>query len=113
MKIHKYSEPGRWTHIAFDVGLIIKGVDSVLELAGGILLLFISPARLTSWLVFLTNDELSEDPHDRIATYFFNLAHRVSIGNDLFGAIYLISHGLVKIILIIAMFKRRLWAKRM
>jgi hypothetical protein len=33
----------------FELGILIKGVDGGLELVGGLLLVFLSPARSTAW----------------------------------------------------------------
>jgi hypothetical protein len=46
----------------FKVGLVLKGLDGVLEVAGGILLLFLSPHAIEHLVRALTAHELSEDP---------------------------------------------------
>jgi hypothetical protein len=40
---------GRLTHLLFDISVIAKGIDGVLQVAGGILLFVVSPDRL-HWL---------------------------------------------------------------
>src|SRR5881398_1488030 len=55
-------------HQIFAVGMWIKGLDGVLEVIGGIMLLLISPAALNRLVIALTQHELVEDPHDRVAT---------------------------------------------
>lgn len=95
---------------AFKVSLVLKGLDGVLELVGGILLLLVSPAQLGSLVQILTQHELSEDPHDHIATALVHLAGTMTVSATLFGAIYLLLHGLVKIVLVWAVLKDKLWA---
>ena len=94
----------------FRVSLVLKGLDGVLELVGGILLLLVSPAQMGSMVHFLTQHELSEDPHDVVATALVHMAGTLTVSATLFGAIYLLLHGLVKVILVWAVLKDKLWA---
>ncbi|WP_170133050.1 DUF2127 domain-containing protein [Arthrobacter livingstonensis] len=94
----------------FRVSLVLKGLDGVLELVGGILLLLVSPAQVGFLVQFLTQHELSEDPHDLIATALVHLAGTMTVSATLFGAIYFLLHGLVKIVLVWAVLKDKLWA---
>ena len=94
----------------FRVSLVLKGLDGVLELVGGILLLLVSPAQMGAVVRFLTQHELSEDPHDLIATTLVHLAGTMTVSATLFGAIYLLLHGLVKVVLVWAVLKDKLWA---
>ena len=94
----------------FQVSLILKGLDGVLELVGGILLLVISPAQLGAVARVLTQHELAEDPHDLIATTLVRLAGGLSVSATLFGAVYLLAHGAVKVVLVWAVLANRLWA---
>jgi uncharacterized membrane protein len=94
----------------FRVSLVLKGLDGVLELAGGILLLLVSPARIGSAVRVLTQHELSEDPHDLVATTMVRLAGSLTVSATLFGAVYLLLHGLVKVALVWAVLMDKLWA---
>lgn len=95
---------------AFRVSLVLKGLDGVLELVGGILLLLVSPAQMGLVVRFLTQHELSEDPHDLVATTLVHLAGSLTLSATLFGAIYLLLHGLVKVALVWAVLRDKLWA---
>ena len=46
----------------FDTSLILKGLDGLLELVGGVLLLLVSPKQISSSIMLLTQHELSQDP---------------------------------------------------
>jgi uncharacterized membrane protein len=94
----------------FKVGLVLKGLDGILEVAGGILLLFLSPQAIQHLARVLTAHELSEDPHDLIARYLLHTTAHLSHGTTLFGAIYLLSHGIAKIVLVALVLKDKLWA---
>ena len=76
---------------------------------GGLLLL-VSPAAINRITTTLTQHELSEDPHDFIATHLLKTAHGLTGSAVQFGAFYLLSHGLVKIVLVVALLKNKLWA---
>jgi uncharacterized membrane protein len=95
---------------AFQIGIILKGLDGVLEVIGGLLLLVVSPATIDRILTSLTQHELSEDPHDFLARHLLKTAHGLTGSAVLFGAVYLLSHGAVKIILVAALLKNELWA---
>jgi uncharacterized membrane protein len=95
---------------AFEIGIILKGLDGVLEVIGGLLLLVVSPATIDRVVTSLTQHELSEDPHDFLATHLLKTAHGLTGSAVLFGAVYLLSHGAVKIILVAALLKNELWA---
>jgi uncharacterized membrane protein len=94
----------------FEVGIILKGLDGVLEVIGGLLLLVVSPATIDRVVAGLTRHELSEDPHDLLATHLLKTAHGLTGSAVLFGAVYLLSHGVVKVILVAALLKNQLWA---
>lgn len=95
---------------AFVVGIALKGLDGVLEVVGGLLLLLVSPATISSLTRALTQHELSEDPHDFLATHLLNAAGGLTGSTVRFGAAYLLSHGVVKIVLVAALLRNRLWA---
>ena len=94
----------------FKVGIILKGLDGVLEVLGGLLLLVVSPATIDRVVTSLTQHELSEDPHDFLATHLLRTAHGLTGSAVLFGAVYLLAHGVVKVILVAALLKNQLWA---
>src|SRR5690348_7675523 len=86
----------------FRVSVVLKGLDGVLETIGGLILLFVSPATLQSLVRTLTQQELSEDPRDFIARHLVRSAGHLTQGVTLFAAIYLLAHGLAKVVLVVA-----------
>ena len=97
-------------HVAFEVGVILKGLNGLLELVGGALLLAFPPSAIEKFIVGLTNNELSKDPNDVIATHLRQAAHSLSANDQLFAAIYLLSHGVIKALLVYALLRGKLWA---
>lgn len=59
----------------FEIGIIAKGLNGLAELVGGLLLLFVTPSSIHHLVGFLTQGELSEDPHDLIAHYLLHTAN--------------------------------------
>lgn len=94
----------------FEIGIILKGLDGLLETLGGLLLLAASPASINRAVRWLTQHELSEDPHDYIATHLLRYAHGLTASAVTFAAIYLLVHGIVKIILVVAVLRKKMWA---
>jgi len=96
--------------IAFDIGIFFKGLDGVLEIVGGLLLFVVRPDTITGILTTLTQHELSEDPHDIIASQLARLVQDFSASAQLFAGVYLLSHGVIKVVLVASLFRERLWA---
>ena len=80
----------------FEISILLKAIDGLLELIGGLLLLFISPAGIMHLVNELTQHELSVDPHDFIANHLLHTAQSLTGGTLIYGSIYLIAHGLAK-----------------
>jgi len=77
----------RVLEIVFRVTLIVKGADGVLELIGGVLLLFLTPERMNAVVRFLTQHELGQDPDDPIANWIVHFSHHLTGSATLFGAV--------------------------
>lgn len=97
-------------HVGFEIGLFLKGMDGLLEIIGGVFLTFLNPERLSRLANFLTQRELSEDPNDRVANTLLTLAHSFSISTQQFGVLYLLSHGGIKLLLVLLLWRKKRWA---
>ena len=97
-------------HTAFEIGVILKGLNGLLELAGGILLLIFPPSALQRFVVGLTHNELSKDPHDFVATHLRAAASHLTSNAELFAAVFLLSHGIIKVVLVYALVRDQRWA---
>ena len=95
---------------AFAVGIILKGLDGVLEVVGGVLLLIVSQTTIDQISRALTQHELSEDPHDFLATHLLHSAGSLTGSSLHFGAAYLLLHGVVKVALVAALLRDKIWA---
>ena len=96
--------------LLFRVSVMLKGLDAVLEIAGGIALWAVSPGFVVRVVGLLTQDEIAEDPHDFVANHLRHAASHFSLTSEHFMAIYLLGHGIVKIFLVAALLRNKLWA---
>jgi len=94
----------------FEIGIILKGLDGVLETIGGLLLLAVTPATINRLASRLTQHELSEDPHDFIANHVLGYTHGLTGSAVTFAAVYLLLHGITKIVLVAALLRNQIWA---
>ena len=94
----------------YRLGILGKGIDAFLELAGGIMLLLSGADKVHRWAQWLTAGELHEDPHDKVAHLILRESAKISISGEHFFAFYLLVHGVVKAVAVTALVKRKLWA---
>lgn len=97
-------------HKSFEIGILLKGIDAILQMIGGTLLIFLNPSRLNKVVVLLTQHELSEDPRDIIANFLIKSSLGFNIGAQHFGVIYLISHGIIKLVLVVMLWRKKMIA---
>lgn len=100
----------RWLDDTFKVSVTLKGIDGALEAIGGSLLLFVQPTTLNHLIRWATEHELSQDPHDFVARHVLRYGTHLARGGTTFAAVYLLSHGLAKLVLVVALLQARTWA---
>ncbi len=97
-------------HLSFELALLVKAFDAFVEILCGVLLIFLNPSAANQFIVQLTREELSEDPNDIIANALIHFGQSFSISAQHFGIFYLLSHGILKIILVYLLWRKKLWA---
>ena len=97
-------------HQIFEVGVWLKGAHALIECVGGILLYLVSTDTIAAWVNGFTQEELIEDPNDFIAGYLSQMASHFSIASKEFYAFYLLSHGLIKLALVVGLLRGKLWS---
>jgi uncharacterized membrane protein len=102
--------PEKRIHEIFRLSVLLKGAHALLECITGLALALVSVDTIARTLTWLTQDELTEDPHDSIANYFLNAAHTFDISTKSFYSFYLLSHGIVKLFLVAGLLREKLWA---
>jgi len=94
----------------FEGGIILKGIDGLLEFLGGLLALFISPAALHNFVAFITQRQLVENPHDKLANLLIHATSHYSEGGRTFLVVYLWIHASIKLVAVIGLLKNLRWA---
>lgn len=94
----------------FQASLWLKGAHSLLEILGGLALAFLSHDLILRMATALTAGELLEDPRDLVANALRQAAEGFTIDAQTFAAWYLFSHGLIKLVLVVAVLTNRVWA---
>lgn len=94
----------------FDVVVLLKGLDGVIEIIGGAALLFVQTGAIVALATALTAHELSEDPNDLVANLLNHWAASVGHGTQMFIAAYLLFHGIAKVTLAAFLLMGKVWA---
>jgi uncharacterized membrane protein len=96
-------------HWAFRLGILLKGLDGVVEIIGGSLFLCFSRGQLADFIGRVTRGELLEDPDDLIANSLRHAFDHLSTSSKVFVAVYLLGHGVVKLLLVVGLWRRKQW----
>jgi uncharacterized membrane protein len=107
MKAHT---AGAVRELLFRLSISLKGAHAALEICGGLALLFTKPDAVLRIVALVTQDELVEDPNDPVANYALHVAQALTPRIEQFAAWYLLSHGVVKLLLVSALLRTKLWA---
>jgi len=94
----------------FEGSIILKGFHAIIEIISGLFIFFISQNFIIQTVIRITHDEISEDSKDFIANYLIHAAQNFSISPKHFISFYLLSHGIIKGILVLNLLKKKLWA---
>lgn len=97
-------------HQVFTLSVLLKGAHALLECVGGVLLTVVSTDAMVAWVNRLTAEELAEDPHDVIAVHLLQYAQNFSVSTQHFYAWYLLSHGVVKLLLVVGLLRQQMWS---
>jgi len=97
-------------HRAFRLSVLLKGAHALIECIGGLALALISTQTVIGLVRAVTQEELVEDPHDFLAGHLQAWAQGYSLQSKHFYAFYLLSHGLVKVLLVIGLLRGKAWS---
>jgi len=95
-------------HVAFEISLALKGAFSFGEIVAGVFTYFVTQQFLFDLAHGITRMELTEDPRDFIANYLLHGAQNLSISSQHFAALYLFSHGVIKLWLVFGLWRKKL-----
>lgn len=94
-------------HLIFVWSVLLKALNGVLEIIIGVAFLFTS--ALAGLVQTLLRGELIEDPSDLVANTIQNFLPFLT-HSQYFIAVYLLSHGIIKIFLVVGLLRNKLWA---
>lgn len=97
-------------HGLFDISLLLRGIHAVIESISGILIFLVSSNFIFRFVNTISLGELTENPVDSFTKYLLTLTHIFSGGTKQFIAFYLLSHGIINIIIVSGLFKKKVWA---
>jgi uncharacterized membrane protein len=97
-------------HQLFQVSVLLKGAHAVIECVGGLALALISTSTIVDLVNAMTAEDLIDDPNDVVATYLRHMAQDFSVSSKNFYSFYLLSHGIVKLGLVIGLLRNQLWS---
>jgi len=88
-------------HLIFEFSLVGKSIIAFSEIVAGITAYFVTQNFLIRLITSITKNELAVDSKDMIANYLMHAVQNFSISTQHFTAFYLLSHGIIKMILVI------------
>lgn len=94
----------------FHVGLWLKAAHSLIEIVGGLVLYFVSDETIRRFAHALMSHELLEDPRDLVANFVMRSTEQLSGGARHAAALYLLSHGVIKLFLVVMVLRGYRWA---
>jgi uncharacterized membrane protein len=100
----------RRIHQTFVIGVLLKGAHAVIECFAGLAIALVGTGTIKNWVNDLTQEELIGDPKDFVAAQLHAMAQGYSLGTKHFYAFYLLSHGIVKLFLVVALLRNKLWS---
>jgi len=100
----------RAMHRLFRLVVAVKGLDGIIDFAGGAALLLVQPGAIAAWTNAVTQHELSEDPGDFLAEHLRQWGSDFGHGTQLFVAAYLLLHGVAKLLLAVSLLMGKTWA---
>ena len=80
-------------HQIFVISVAAKGLHALIEIAGGLALYLLGSDVIAQWI----------GPHEWLANHF-------KASEQQFYAFYLLSHGLIKSVLVVGLLREKLWA---
>ncbi len=97
-------------HVLFEVGITLKAFNGLWETVSGLAFLLVSKATLSHWLFGFAQNELIEDPRDRVMNFVVHILLNPETSTKTFAALYVLFHGLLNIFLAVQLYREKHWA---
>jgi uncharacterized membrane protein len=96
-------------HRFFEITLLLKALFAVGEIVAAIGVYVVPLDTVANFVGAISHAELRAHPHDAVAAHLADWAQNLSVGTQHFVAFYLLTHGAVKLWVIIGLLRERLW----
>jgi uncharacterized membrane protein len=100
----------RRIHQIFEVSILLKGAHALLECLGGASLALIGTDTIANFANGLAQYGLRKNSDDFIATHLLAWGQNFSVTTKNFYAFYLLSHGIIKLLLVAGLLRGKLWS---
>jgi uncharacterized membrane protein len=97
-------------HQVFVLSVLAKGAHALFEVVAGIALYLVSTDSIVSGVNRWSYDAILDNRHDWLAGKMLEFARSFSVEQHHFYAFYLLSHGLIKGVLVAGLLREKLWA---
>ena len=97
-------------HRTFVLSIGGKGLFGLIQVLGAIAALIVTPAQIQAFTLWITGGLLAENPNNVVALYLISASNHVTSATTLWVSIYLILHGLTKVVLVVALLRDKMWA---
>ncbi len=94
------------TERLFKIAMVVKGVDGAAELIGAIALLLVSGGTIQTLINDVVSRDLLGPPDGSLARHFVSGTAEFASGNRTFAVVYLGLHGIVKLLLVVALLRK-------
>ena len=95
---------------AYEIGLFVKFLQAFLEVVTGVLLYAVSTNNLTKFILSIAHGELAEIPNDYLSDLIIKSAGQITTASKFFIGFYLLTHGVIKVVIIIGLYLKKKWA---
>ncbi len=94
------------TERLFRIAMVVKGIDGAVELIGAITLLLVSGGTVQTLINDIISRDLLGPPDGSLARHFVAGTVEFASGDRTFAVVYLGLHGVVKLLLVIALLRK-------
>ncbi|MBV8798865.1 MAG: DUF2127 domain-containing protein [Alphaproteobacteria bacterium] len=103
--------PSRRTlmHRAYQVAIAIKGLDGAIEFLAGLFIALVGSRQVYHFAIWATAPEIARHPESHAAHAIRHGAYNFAHHSHRFAIIYLLTHGLLKIGLVVNLFLENMW----
>ena len=106
---HGWFHPQTLLDWSYELGIIGKGFNGTLEIIGGILLLVLPASTIESLFAWLAG-LFSSDPTTFFARTLLHTGGELATGGTMAALVFFLPHGIVKVGLVLALLRQKLWA---